>query len=98
MDRLYIAEDDIIEEVGKMNYSKIIQNFKILKNKIESENKRLYDNLKNKTPIIYNFTLQQLNNQIDNNGILEKHFKTRKEVYKEVGGKIVDFKKVFPSV
>ena len=35
---------------------------------------------------------------VDNNGILEKHFKTRKEVYKEVGGKIVDFKKVFPSV
>ena len=70
MDRLYIAEDDIIEEAGKMNYSKIIQNFKILKTKIESENKRLYDNLKNKTPIIYNFTLQQLNNQIDNNGIL----------------------------
>jgi len=34
---------------------------------------------------------------IDNNGILIKHFKNRKETYLEVGGKIIDFNRKFPD-
>ena len=77
MDRLYIAEEELIEEVGKLNYSKITQNLKALKTKIENENKRLYDHLRNNTPLTHYFTLQELNNEIDNNGILViiLHFK-----------------------
>lgn len=34
---------------------------------------------------------------VDNNGILIKHFKNRKEVYNKIGGKIVSFNKKFPE-
>ena len=33
---------------------------------------------------------------VDDNPILDKHFRTRKDVYTEAGGKIVDFNKKFP--
>jgi superfamily II DNA or RNA helicase len=35
---------------------------------------------------------------VDENPILEKHFKTRKSTYLDIGGKIVDFNKVFPDI
>lgn len=35
---------------------------------------------------------------LDENPILEKHYKTRKEVYKEVGGNIVNFNKTFSKL
>jgi hypothetical protein len=34
---------------------------------------------------------------VDSNSILEKHFLTRKKVYKEAGGKIIDFNTTFPE-
>ena len=34
---------------------------------------------------------------VDNNGVLIKHFKNRKEVYNKIGGKIVSFNKKFPE-
>jgi superfamily II DNA or RNA helicase len=34
---------------------------------------------------------------LDTNGILIKHYKNRKEVYNQIGGKIVDFNKKFPQ-
>ena len=68
--RLYIAEEELIEEVGKLNYNKITQNLKALKTKIENENKKLYDHLRYNTPLTHYFTLQELNNEISNNGLL----------------------------
>ena len=35
---------------------------------------------------------------VDENPILEKHFKTRKSTYLDIGGKIVDFNKIFPDL
>lgn len=41
-------------------------------------------------PIVFDF--------VDDNPILEKHFRTRKSVYTNIGGKMIDFKKVFPDM
>lgn len=34
---------------------------------------------------------------IDDNPTLQRHFATRKKVYKEIGGNIIDFRKAFPN-
>jgi superfamily II DNA or RNA helicase len=41
-------------------------------------------------PIVFDF--------VDDNPILEKHFRTRQAVYKDIGGKIINFKKAFPDL
>jgi superfamily II DNA or RNA helicase len=41
-------------------------------------------------PIVFDF--------VDDNPILEKHFRTRQAVYKDIGGKIINFKKAFPEI
>jgi superfamily II DNA or RNA helicase len=34
---------------------------------------------------------------IDSNATLQRHFATRRKVYKEIGGNIIDFKRAFPE-
>jgi len=64
-------EEELAEQYTKTQPTKrVTQALKNIKQRIEAENKKLFDNLYYNIPITQNFTLQDLNNQIENNGIL----------------------------
>jgi len=64
-------EEELAEQYTKTQPTKrVTQALKNIKQRIEAENKKLFDNLYYNIPITQNFNLQDLNNQIENNGIL----------------------------